>query len=45
MFVFLCANQVINYISIINISEILKKYPKTPLIVIENTQAVTVSFF
>ena len=39
---FLYANQVINHISIINISKILKKkYPKTPLIVIENTQAVT----
>ena len=42
---FLYANQVINHISIINISKILKKYPKTPLIVIENTQAVTAYSF
>ena len=39
---FIFANQVINHISIIEIAKFLKlNYPKTPLIVVENTQAVT----
>jgi len=39
---FIYANQVINHISVLEIAKYLKlNYPKTPLIIIENSQAVT----